>query len=102
VLVNRRSFSNATAVAATVQDYGFAAVIGEETADVPTGHGAAQFFDLPGLAVTVTYPKSYFVRPSGDEAMRGVVPDFPLAAARFFGADDMALADAVAIVRKQR
>ncbi len=102
VLVNRRSFSTAAAVAATVQDYGFAEVIGEETADVPTGHGAAQFFDLPGLGVTVTYPKSHFVRPSGAEGLRGVVPDHPIPAARFFDPGDAALADAVAIVLRRR
>lgn len=102
VLVHRRSFSNATAVAATVQDHGFAEVIGEPTADVPTGHGAAQHFDLPGLGVTVAYPKSYFVRPSGVEGVRGVVPDYPIPAARFFAPGDAALADAVAIVLARR
>ena len=77
-LVNRHSYSNAASVAAIVQDYGFGVVLGEETSDLPTSYASSAQFTLPHTGVVVTYPKGYFVRPSGDEAVRGVVPDVPI------------------------
>lgn len=75
VLVNRHSYSNAASAAALIQDYGFGRIYGEETADVPTTYASVLYFDLPNSGITVTYPKSYIVRPNGDERVRGVVPD---------------------------
>ncbi|MEZ5921956.1 MAG: S41 family peptidase [Parvularculaceae bacterium] len=78
VLVNRQSYSNAVVMAAMLQDYGFAKIIGEETADVATTYGAVEQFTLPLSGAIISYPKSYMVRPSGDETVRGVVPDFAI------------------------
>lgn len=75
VLVNRHSYSNATTVAAIVKDYGFGTLIGEETSDLPTSYASSAQFTLPETSIGVTYPKGYFVRPNGDEAVRGVIPD---------------------------
>jgi hypothetical protein len=47
VLVNRHSYSNATSVAALVQDYGFGKIMGEETADVASNYASIQSFTLP-------------------------------------------------------
>lgn len=81
-LVNRHSYSNATTVAAIIQDSGFGTLLGEETADLPTSYASSARFTLPETGIAVTYPKAYFVRPNGDEALRGVVPEealvFPL------------------------
>lgn len=74
-LVNRHSYSNATTVAAIIQDYGFGTILGEETADVPTSYASSAQFTLPVTGIVVTYPKAYFVRPNGDEALQGVRPD---------------------------
>lgn len=51
VLINRRSYSNAAAVAALVQDYGLGTILGEETSDLATTFGAMETFTLsaPGL-----------------------------------------------------
>jgi len=81
LLVNRHSYSNAASLAGMVQDYGFAKIIGEETADLPTSYASSAQFTLPNSGLVVTYPKGYFVRPNGDKSLRGVVPDFPIAQA---------------------
>ena len=102
VLVNRHSYSNATTTAALIQDYGFGKVVGEETADLPTTFGSVVYFDLPNTGITVTYPKSYIVRPGGNEELRGVVPDYriadPLAPTR----EDVVLKKAVRLVKSLR
>ena len=77
-LINRHSYSNATTVAAIIQDNGFGTLVGEQTADLPTSYASSAQFTLPVTGLAVTYPKGYFVRPSGDTALRGVQPDIPL------------------------
>ncbi len=101
-LVNRHSYSNATTVAAIIQDYGFGTILGEETADLPSSYASSAQFTLPATGLTVTYPKAYFLRPSGDEALRGVVPEhalqFPIAAS----GQDAALQGALEHILSQR
>ncbi|MFC0679790.1 S41 family peptidase [Lysobacter korlensis] len=75
LLINRHSYSNAVLVAAIAQDYGFATVLGEETADLASTYGAAEKFALPQSGIEVTFPKARILRPNGDPAPRGVVPD---------------------------
>ena len=77
-LINRHSYSNATTVAAIIQDNGFGTLVGEETADLPTSYASSAQFTLPVTGLAVTYPKGYFVRPSGDTALQGVRPDIHL------------------------
>lgn len=79
VLVDRHSYSNAAVVAALMQDQRIATIMGEETADLGTTYGAVETFKLPHSGVEVHYPKAYMVRPSGDEGVHGVRPDFPIA-----------------------
>lgn len=75
LLVNRHSFSNTVTTAALAQDFGFAKVLGEETSDLATTYGAMEHFALPGTGIQVGFPKALIVRPNGDRAARGVVPD---------------------------
>jgi C-terminal processing protease CtpA/Prc len=74
-LVDRQTYSNAVAVAATMQDYKFGVVLGEETSDLATTYGAMEQFKLTNTGLLVGYPKAKIVRPSGDLRARGVVPD---------------------------
>jgi hypothetical protein len=97
VLVNRRSYSNTVAVAALVQDYGFATVTGEETADLATTYGAMETFTLRHSGLEVGFPKAYIVRPSGDLAPRGVVPDVVIATPVVESIDDPVLQQALAL-----
>jgi C-terminal processing protease CtpA/Prc len=75
VLINRYSYSMSAYAAAIIQDYQFGEIIGEETAEEVTSYVASHVFKLPSTQITVQYPKGFAVRPSGDETLRGVVPD---------------------------
>ncbi len=79
LLVDRQSYSNTVSVAALVQDYKFGTVLGEETSDMATAHGAMEKFTLPATHIQVGYPKALIVRPNGDRKPRGVVPDIAIA-----------------------
>jgi C-terminal processing protease CtpA/Prc len=91
VLVNRRSYSNAVAVAALVQDYGFGTILGEETSDLATTFGAMETFTLPRTGLVVGFPKACIVRPRGDLVPRGVVPDIAIETPVVEGVDDPVL-----------
>lgn len=99
VLINRKSYSNATSTAALIKDYGFGTIMGEETADVPTSFASIIPFILPETGFTVDLPKSYFVRPSGDETVRGVVPEIVLPRQEIASAEDTMLKAALEAVR---
>lgn len=98
-LINRHSYSNTTAVAALLQDYGFATILGEETHDLPSSYGAAEKFTLNHTGIDVHYPKSWFERPSGLVAVRGVVPDVKIVTPIVETREDVVLHKALEIVR---
>ena len=100
LLVDRRSYSNTVTVAALSQDYGFATVLGEETSDLATSYGASETFTLSRTGIQVTFPKAYLIRPSGNTAARGVVPDIAIETPVVAGADDPVLAHALRIAAK--
>jgi C-terminal processing protease CtpA/Prc len=75
VLIDRQSYSNAVAVAALVQDYGFGTILGEATSDMATTFGAMEQFGLTHTGLSVGFPKARIVRPNGDLRSRGVTPD---------------------------
>ncbi|WP_411359428.1 S41 family peptidase [Pseudidiomarina salilacus] len=78
VLIDRYSYSNAVSVAAIAQDYGFATIIGEATADLATTYAAMEQFTLDHSGINVGYAKAHIIRPSGDLRPAGVVPDIAL------------------------
>ncbi|WP_157981033.1 S41 family peptidase [Pseudidiomarina insulisalsae] len=75
ILVDRYSFSNAVSVASIAQDYGFATVIGEKTADLATTYAAMEHFTLRHTGIEVGFPKAHIIRPNGDLKADGVTPD---------------------------
>lgn len=75
-LIDRHSYSNAAVVAAMIQDYRFGTLLGQATADLATTFGSVEHFELGGISMA--YPKSYMIRPNGDEMVRGVQPDVEL------------------------
>lgn len=99
-LIDRYSYSNAASVAALLQDYGFAVILGEETSDLPTSYGAMESFTLPNSGLVVGYPKALIIRPSGDMSDRGVVPDIAIGRP-VFSETDVVLDTALEIVREQ-
>ncbi|OSZ68784.1 hypothetical protein CAP40_09620 [Sphingomonas sp. IBVSS2] len=100
-LVNRHSYSNATSVAALIQDYGFGKVIGEETADVASNFASVQSFTLPGTQIVVTYPKSHFVRPNGKDDVSGVTPDIVIPRPPIGAAEDLVLKEALSRIQQR-
>jgi hypothetical protein len=99
VLVDRHSYSNAVAVAALLQDYKFAAVLGEPTADMATTFGAMEQFPLANTGLLVGYPKARIVRPNGDLRARGVTPDILIRTPVVQSPSDQVLLEAAAIAR---
>lgn len=98
-LINRRSFSNTVAVAAILQDYGFATLIGEETSDLATTYGAMETFALSRTGLAVGYPKALILRPNGSRAPRGVVPDIVIDTPIVESPEDPVLQRAMQIIR---
>lgn len=78
VLINRYSYSNTASVAATIQDYSFGRIVGEETAEIVSSYGAVHIFKLPNTKLDVVYPKALGLRSNGDASQRGVIPDYPV------------------------
>lgn len=101
VLINRQSYSNTANVAALVQDYGFATVLGEETSDLATTYGAMEHFELTHSGARVGFPKAYIVRPSGDETPRGVIPDITIPTPLVEPASDPVLQQAREIIKER-
>ncbi|WNB18439.1 S41 family peptidase [Marivirga arenosa] len=75
LLVNRQSHSQSTVAAAQIQDYGWATIVGEETAEYPTLYASIFPFTLPNTGITVNISKGKIVRVNGSEKHEGVMPD---------------------------
>lgn len=102
VLINRHSYSNTVFVAATVQDYGFGTLLGEETADLANTYGAIETFTLPNSGLAINFPKARIVRPNGQIDVRGVVPDILIDAPLTATDRDVVLERALEIIRERR
>ncbi len=100
-LINRNSYSNTVAVAATMQDYRLGRVIGEETSALGTTYGAMKTFTLAHSGLVVGFPKARIVRPDGDLTPRGVVPDLAIATPPVEGVDDPVLTAAIDLARRR-
>lgn len=98
LLVNRHSYSNTVLVAATVQDFHFGKVLGEETADLASTYGALETFTLPNTGLEVCFPKARILRPNGNGTARGVIPDITITTPLVTGAQDVVLQRAVALI----
>lgn len=98
VLINRHSYSNAVMVAATVQDFHFGKILGEETADLASTYGALEKFTLPNSGLEVSFPKARILRPNGSVAARGVIPDIAIATPLVKDKQDTVLRQALSII----
>ena len=95
VVTSEYSASASVVFAATVQDHALGVVVGEETGQWATMHGEAYYTDLPNSRLLIGVSTYRLVRPSGDDAPGGVVPDVPATA-------DQALDRAVEVVLRDR
>lgn len=99
LLIDRHSYSNTVSAAAIAQDYGFAKILGEETADLATTYGAMEQFRLSRSGIEVGFPKALILRPNGSRAARGVVPDITIDMNLAPSAEDQVLGKTLAILR---
>jgi len=79
LLTSAYTFSSATAFAATIQDFKLGAIAGEETGGLATTYGDVCRFTLPNSGREVGVSYKYCVRPNGQDAGRGVIPDYEIA-----------------------
>jgi C-terminal processing protease CtpA/Prc len=75
VLINSGTYSSAVMFATTVKDYSIATLIGEESGGLATSYGDIYSFTLPNTRLSVGVSHKRFVRPSGEDDGRGVIPD---------------------------
>ena len=75
ILIDEGSFSSATSFASAIKDYRLGILIGTETGGLPTSYGDCYLFDLPVTCLGVEVSHKRFVRPSGRDDGRGVLPD---------------------------
>lgn len=75
VLINRQSYSQSAVTAAQIQDYGFAELVGEETAEFPNLYASIFSYRLPKTGITVDVSKGKIQRVNGMDTKRGVIPD---------------------------
>ncbi len=75
LLIGPFTFSAAADFAAMVKDFQVGILVGEQTGGLATSYGDTFYFKLPrsGLSLRVSY--KYFVRPSGADDGKGVLPD---------------------------
>ena len=78
LLTSTFTFSSGTYCAMLFKDYNIGTIVGQETGGLPSGFGDSFAFKLPysGLNASVSY--KCFVRPSGENNDRGVIPDIPI------------------------
>jgi hypothetical protein len=76
VLISNYTFSSATMFATTIKDFKIGTLIGEETGGLATSYGDIYPFDLPNTRISVGVSHSRFVRPSGEDDGKGVLPDY--------------------------
>lgn len=75
LLVGPDTYSNAAILAAILQDYGLAVLIGEETATLASCGSVYSPAILPKTKLPFFCPTTCFIRPSGVQDTHGVIPD---------------------------
>jgi hypothetical protein len=76
VLIGRSTYSAAVMLAATVKDYRLGVLVGEETGGLATQYADIYPFELPQTHLHGMVSHKRFVRPSGGDDGRGVLPDY--------------------------
>ncbi len=90
LLIGPDSYSNAANFAAILQDYGLAELVGAESPTLASCGSVYSPAVLPRTGLLLVCPTVCFVRPSGVQSDRGVIPDHLVATTlsdRFAGRD---------------
>ncbi|MFC0878790.1 S41 family peptidase [Saccharicrinis sp. FJH2] len=78
VLTSTRTFSSGRLCALLFKDYGVGKLIGQETGSPASAYGDIYKFNLPYSNLRVYSCFKYFLRPSGIDDGRGVIPDIEI------------------------
>ena len=100
-LIGPRTFSSAVTLAATLQAYDLATLVGRETGGRANRFGEGYPFRLPNTGLRAMVSSAYFVQASGDRRARGGIhPDLPVASP--IGVDsDVAMGVALGLLRRR-
>jgi len=74
-LIGPSTFSSASSLAVAVKDCHLGLLVGSETGGVVSGFGEVIYFRLPHTQLGAQISTAHFVRPSGEMAAHGVIPD---------------------------
>jgi hypothetical protein len=75
VLISKETFSSAMQLASAFKDFKVGTLVGEETKEPATSYGEPIPFTLPNTGLEVRVSSTYWIRPSGLDDGRGVIPD---------------------------
>jgi hypothetical protein len=80
VLIGPGTFSSATSFASAIKDHRIGTLVGEETGGLATTYGNNYTFTLPNTMLQGTVSLQKYIRPSGIDDGRGVLPDIEIIA----------------------
>lgn len=75
LLISQLSYSSSIVFATTLKDHNFATLIGQETGGFANQTAQGNLFNLPNSELRAYVATRLLVRPSGDTAVHGVIPD---------------------------
>ncbi|WP_462172990.1 S41 family peptidase [Pseudoalteromonas xiamenensis] len=78
VVVGALTYSSAILFTNTMQDFGFAQIVGEPSGGYAWQTGGIQFFTLPNSGLLAVSPRFYLERPVGGSAHEQIKPDVVL------------------------
>ena len=103
LLTSVQTFSSGTHCAMLFKDYDIGIIVGQATGGIPTGYGDKYSFKLPfsGLKANVSY--KYFIRPSGEDDRKGVLPDILIKPSidDFFNNKDLEIDHVLKLIRNE-
>ncbi len=76
LLISSSTFSSAVDFSSIIKDYELATVIGKETGGLATSFGEGFEFSLPFSKISGRISYKKFIRPSGEDTGKGVIPDY--------------------------
>jgi C-terminal processing protease CtpA/Prc len=75
LLTSIYTFSSGSQCAMLFKDYDVGTIVGQETGGLPSGFGDSFSFKLPYSVLNASVSYKYFIRPSGKNDGKGVLPD---------------------------
>jgi C-terminal processing protease CtpA/Prc len=78
ILTSIHTFSSGADCAMLFKDYRIGTIIGQETGGLPSSYGDSYYFKLPNSGLEARVSFKTFIRPSGINDGKGVLPDVPI------------------------